>query len=112
MPVRLNGDALNAAFYGPKTLLGTIVATTTKNNHSTAAAFHNTGEALSGKVLWLQPDAACYVMTGTANTTAATTSGVYLAARELYPVVMTGSHKFVACLAVSGTVNLNVFEAV
>ncbi len=108
---RLGNDSqLMQALNGQPTLLGTVVATTTKNNHDTAAPFSNTGEGLKGMTLMLQPDAACYVYFGPLNTQTATTSHVYLDAREKFTVTMKNSDSFVACVAITGTVNLRVFQ--
>lgn len=96
---------------GTPSYLGVIVATTTKNNHDTAAAFNNTGDALTGKCLLIQPDAACYVLPGTANSaTVTTTNGLKLEANSATVIVMTESHGWLACVSVSGTTNLKVWE--
>lgn len=105
-----NPSSMSARLNGTPVLLGTIVATTTKNNHDTAVAFNNTGDALKGKLLMLQPDAACYIDFGTANTGTATTSAIKLAADERVVVSMTEAHGWVACVSVSGTTNLRVWE--
>lgn len=47
---------------------------TSINNHTTAAPFNNTGNALLGKVLILQSDVAYYLVIGQANTVAAVAS--------------------------------------
>lgn len=89
--------------------LGTIVATTTTTNSSTATPFTiNNGARLS-----IQPDAACYVaVSASSSVTATTTNGVKVEANALFPtsVPPTGSAGYVAVLAVSGTVNAKVFE--
>lgn len=96
---------------GTPVLLGTIVATTTKNNNDTAVPFANTGEALQGKVLLIQPDAACYVLPGAASTATVTTSnGVKLQADERAIITMQSGYGFLACVSVSGTTNLKVWE--
>ena len=104
------------ATVGPWRYLGTIVATTTKNNHDTATPFNNSGDALKGKLLMLQPDTACRVNVGTTNAAAAATSGAnkgpHLAADERVQVDMSGSYGWVACVADSGTTNLDVYELV
>lgn len=113
MPSRLAGPQLEVALAGSPNHIGTIVATTTKNNHDTATAFSNTGDALTGKVLLLQPDAACYVKTGATNgQTVTTANGVLLEANEKFPLSMPSGHGFIAALAVSGTANVKVFELV
>jgi hypothetical protein len=91
--------------------LGTIVATTTKNNHDTASAFSNTGAALKGMVLMVQCDAAAYVLPGTANTATVTTgNGVKLEANEKFIFIMGVEHGWLAALAVSGTANCKVWR--
>lgn len=99
-----------AAVNGMPVLLGTIVATTTKNNHDTAVPFNNTGDALKSKPVLLQSDAACYVAFGSTNAVTATTSNVKLAADEKVTFVMDPSYGWIACVAVSGTANLRVSE--
>lgn len=114
--VRLHGDQLFDASNGTPVFLGVIIATTTKNNHDTATPFNNTGDALKGKLLLLQPDTACWVKFGTANTvtasSTATAGSIYLAARERVIVGMAGGlgYGWIACVAVSGTTNLLVHE--
>lgn len=91
--------------------LGTIVATTTKNNHDTNTPFNNTGDALKGKLLMLQSDADCHIAFGTTNAitaaTTATTGSVKLLADERVQVKMGASHGWIACV---GTANLKVWE--
>jgi hypothetical protein len=108
--VRLNGAALDAALFGTPTRLGVIVATTTKNNHDTATPFNNTGDALGGKLLVLQPDTACHITVGSLNTQTATTTAIKLEANERFVLNMGTGPKFLACVAVSGTTNLQVYE--
>jgi hypothetical protein len=111
MPKPLNGLPLADALNGSPTHLGTIVATTTKNNHDTASAFNNTGDALKGKLLMLQPDAACYVLAGTTNAaTVTTTNGVKLAADERVLIRMRENQGWLACVSVTGTTNCRVWE--
>jgi hypothetical protein len=116
MPARIQGHHLVDAINGSPSFLGVIVATTTKNNHDTAAAFNNTGDALKGKMLLLQPDTACWIRVGPLNTqtasATATAGSIYLAARERVIVGMTRDNGFLACVAVSGTTNLQVHEMV
>jgi hypothetical protein len=110
---RLHGPALDEQVYGPANWLGTIVATTTKNNHDTATPFNDTGDGLGGKLLLLQPDAACYVKFGTTNATTVTSSnGLKLAADQFYYVNVPSNYGWVAALAVSGTANVKVFELI
>ena len=95
---------------GTPVLLGTIVATTTKNNHDTAVPFNNTADALKGKVVMLVPDAACYVTFGTTNAITATTAGVPLQAGERVHVNLAEDYGWIACVSVSGTTNLRIWE--
>lgn len=112
-------------FSGRPTFLGVIVATTSKNNHTTAAPFNNTGNALLGKVLMLQSDAAFYLDFGLTNAAAATTSAtgssMLIQANERVTVTMDdvdGTVKagefygWLAAIAVSGTANVKVWELV
>ena len=112
MPARLIGPHLDAALYGSPSYLGTIVATTTKNNFDTAAAFKDTaGEGVGGLLLAVQPDTACYVLPGTASdSTVTTANGVKLAADQIYILNLRQKDLSLCCLAVSGTTNLKVWE--
>lgn len=104
-------ELLTQFLYGDPVLLGTIAATTTKNNNDTAVPFSNTGNGLAGKVLLLQADAACYVITGTANTvTSSATTGVYLAALDPRIIVPKSLNGWLACFPLGASVNLRVFE--
>ena len=112
MSVRYSND-LTTILNGVPTYLGVVVATTTKNNHDTAVPFNDTGEALKGKVIMLQSDAAFYFNAGTVNTgTATTTNGVLVAAGERVILVMGSSYGWMACLAVSGTANIKFWELI
>src|SRR3990167_5807662 len=105
---------------GRPVLLGTITATTTKNNHTTAVPFNNTGNALLGKTLLIQPDSACYIGCGLTNAgTVTTANGVKLAADERVILTMDDIDSSVAAgefygwfasVAVSGTTVLKVWE--
>ncbi len=110
--IRLNGDRANLALNGSPTFLGVIVATTTKNNHDTVAAFNNTGDALKGKIVMIQSDAACYVLAGSLNTSTVTTAnGVKLAPDERVIITMSRDQGWLAGLAVSGTANIRVWSS-
>lgn len=112
MSVRYSND-LTTTLNGVPTYLGVVVATTTKNNHDTAAPFNNTGEALKGRVLMMQSDAAFYFNAGITNAiTATTTNGVLVAAGERVILVMGSSYGWMACLAVTGTANIKFWELV
>lgn len=100
-------EALN----GMPVLLGTITATTTKNNSTTAVPFYTAAPDLSGRVLMLQADSACYVVFGATSALAvATTAGVKLAADEKFYVTLRSDTGLVACLPGSGTTVLRVYE--
>ena len=91
--------------------LGTIVATTTRNNTTTAVPF---SIPASGK-LSVQCDAAAYVTvcTALASCTATTTNGIKLAADQLFTTSTPSSAAgagYVAAVAVTGTANCRVFE--
>jgi hypothetical protein len=112
MSVRPFND-LTAVLNGVPVYLGVVVATTTKNNHDTVAAFNDTGEALKGKVVMMQSDAAFYFNCGTVNTaTATTTNGVLVAAGERVVMLMGSSYGWIACLSVSGTANVKFWELI
>jgi hypothetical protein len=88
--------------------LGTITAdaTTAKTNGNTASTF----TVGAGKVLWVQPDAACYVAPVTASDsviTAATTAKYE--ANALVPLETYDGTPYVCVLSVSGTANVKVF---
>jgi len=111
MADHLSPDSIAAATVGSPSLLGTIVATTTKNNYDTATPFNNSGDGLKGKVLLIQPDAACYILPVTSSTGTVTTSnGVKLAADEKVTIHMGQRFPGLACLSVSGTTNCKVWE--
>jgi hypothetical protein len=106
------GNILEAV-YGSPSYLGTIVATTTKNNHDTATPFNNTGDALKTKMLMVQPDAECYILAGTTNGATVTTgNGVYLDANEKFFITMKSGQGWLACVSLAGTTNLKVWEMV
>jgi hypothetical protein len=96
---------------GTPVRLGTIVATTTKNNYDTATPFNNSGDGLAGKVLLIQADAAGYILPGTASTSTVTTSnGVKVSADERVIITMQSNYLSLAALAVSGTMNVKIWE--
>ena len=89
-------------------LLGTIVATTTKNNSDTATPF----TVQAGARISVQCDAAAHVATATGTTCTATTSNVKVGADQLYDTSVTasGTTGCVAAVAVTGTANCRVYE--
>jgi len=111
MLARLHGPLLDAALVGTPRRLGVIVATTTHaNNGTTAVPFNASGDGLAGKLLLIQPDAACYIAVGETNSAEATTTDVRLEANERVLLNMGKTDKFLATEAVTGTVNLQVYE--
>lgn len=108
MPVRNPPLETLSLTNGVPVFLGVIVATTTINNHDTVVPFSNTGQALTGKVLLLQPSAACHVGFGTTNAVTVTTAnGVKLAADQLVTVAMGSDDGWIACV---GSASLRVWE--
>ena len=109
--LRLGLSPVLEALNGSPAFLGVIVATTTKNNHDTAAPFYNTDPTLAGKILLIQPDAAGYILPGTANTSTVTTSnGVYLGPYERVILTMKSTQGYLAAVSASGTMNVKVWE--
>lgn len=95
---------------GAPALLGTIVATATTNNHTTAVPFNNTSTALAGMYVMLQSDTAFYMVSGSANTVASTAAtGLMIEAYEKYSMYL-ATDGWVACLPVTGTSNVKVFR--
>lgn len=92
---------------GTPTYLGTITATTTKNNNSTASPF----TIPLGQFVLVQCDAATYVLPGTTTGATVTTSnGVKIIADEKYYLMLTLDQAYLAALAVTGTVNCKVWR--
>ena len=114
MITRIGSSQILTPLNGVPAFLGVIVATTTKNNNDTAAPFNNTGEALKGKVILLSPDTACWINFGaTSAVTASTTptaGSIFVNARERISVIMSETVGWVACVAVTGTTNLQIWE--
>lgn len=107
---RLLGTAkLVAVINGSPRYLGTIVATTAKDNSSTASAF----TISAGSTILLQSDTACYVLAGTSadqtQPTVSATNGVYLAALEKYQFILPRATALVQAIAVTGTSNVKVW---
>lgn len=112
--IRASGQYLDQSLNGTPVRLGVIAATTTINNHDTATAFSDTGNALEGKTLLVTCSAAANVnFAGTANTVTASATvtnaayGVPLAAGERVIVTMARGYKWIA---VVGTANCTVWE--
>lgn len=104
-------DQLLVLLNGDPTFLGAISATTTKNNHTTAVPFSNTGTGLAGKTLLLQPDTAGYLLCGSANTAAVTSAnGIKINADERVIISLSDTNGWCAWLASTGTSILRVWE--
>lgn len=91
--------------------LGTIVATTTKNNTDTASPFG----IPAGAKLSIQCDATAYVLVCANSTScsATTTNGIKVSADQLFTTSApssSGGAGYVAVLSASGTANCRVFE--
>lgn len=106
---------------GRPNYLGTIDFTgTSKTNHQATTPFNNTGTALMGKILLLQPDADVYILPVLSNSAAVTSSiGVKLSAGErviltfgdLSSSLVAGEyHGWLAALQVSAGGNLKIWE--
>ncbi len=113
-PARAPIAALGAAIGTPVTL-GVLIATTSVNNATTGTPFNTTaGTGLAGKILLLQPDTACLCKFGAdssvAATTSATGSSFELVAKERVVIWVNQDLGFLACIAVSGTSNVKVWE--
>ena len=86
--------------------VGTLVATTSVNNATTATPFTLTFAAR----ISVQCDATAYVKAVSSATGAVTTAnGVKLAADQLYDVDLEANQKWIAAIASSGTANCKVF---
>lgn len=111
LPAAARADGLlqfTMSLNGTPRYLGTIAASTTKNNHDTAAPFNNTGSGLANKLLLIQCDAAAHILPGTTNATTVTTSnGVKLAADERVVVRMEEGYGWLAAV---GAANCKVWE--
>jgi hypothetical protein len=112
MPSKKSGPAFDALLFGAPSRLGVIVATTTaKNNNDTGTPFNNTGDALAGKVVMVQPDAACTLAVGSSSVAAVSTDE-RLEANEKRIINMPLSSGYVSLRAVTGTVNGQVYELI
>jgi hypothetical protein len=100
--------AFSVPTFGADVRIGTIVATTTKNNSDTAAPF----DIPRNTRLVVQCDVETYITWGTATTAAATAaSGLKLAADEKWETNSTAANIYLAALPVSaGTANCKVFK--
>lgn len=122
---RRNGRSVSeeiAKQSGSPRYLGTITGTVSKTNNTTAANFNDTGNALLGKVLLLQPDVDCYILPVSSATGSVTSSnGIKISAGERVEIqmddpdngVVAGEfYGWIAALPVSGTLNLKIWELV
>jgi hypothetical protein len=108
---------LETLLYGSPVYLGVVDCTNvSKTNHQATTPFNNTGNALCGKPLLIQPSAELFLLPVATNTGAVTTAtGVDLTAKERVVILMTsktGSDNtcWLACILSSGTGNLSVWE--
>lgn len=91
---------------GSPAYLGTIVATTTKNNSDTAAPF----AIEAGQFILVQCDVAAYVLPGTSTAAAATTAnGVKVAADEKFYILLRAGQSYLAIISASGTATCKVW---
>jgi len=103
----------NTRLNGTPLLLGTITATTAKDNADTAVVFNDASPGLAGKLIMLQTDSACYVKCSTAAASAATSAnGILLAAYERVVIWLGESYGWVSVLPVSGTSVVKVWELI
>lgn len=109
-----SGYAIQGPLNGVPVLLGVIQASTTKNNNDTATPFNNTGDALEGKVLMIQCDAAanvrCDGTTSTVTASATITNAAYgphVDANQVVYCTMSLGFKWVAAV---GSANCAVWE--
>ncbi|MEO8758760.1 MAG: hypothetical protein ABI398_13530 [Devosia sp.] len=85
--------------------VGTIVATTTTNNQTTAVPF------VLPRAGAMQCDGAVYVVWGSSSgATATAPAGERVEANALFDFDATPTYRFLAVLPVSGTANCKVFE--
>ena len=98
---------------GTPVLLGTITATTAKDNADTAVVFNDASPGLAGKLVMLQCDSACYIKCSTAAASAATAAnGILLSAYERVVIWLGESYGWVSVLPVSGTSVVKVWELI
>lgn len=91
LAARPTGNLLAAAVVGAPSFLGAVDYTgISTTNHQASTPFNNTGSALCGMVLLLQPTTDVYILPVTTNTGAVTTAnGVLLFANERVELSMT-----------------------
>lgn len=107
-----NLTPLTQAISGCPFYLGTIQSTgSSQDNSDTGTPFNGTGDALKGRALLIQADAACYVLPTTAATTAVTSgTGVLIPANGSWTLTLGTSTGWLAVISVSGTANVKVWE--
>lgn len=102
-------NQLLSAAPGAPAYLGTIIATTAKDNSNTAVQF----TIPAGTLIMLQSDADYYYLPQSVAATAVTTAnGVKVTvAVETWPqrVFLSGNQAYISCLSVSGTANVKVW---
>lgn len=110
-------------YSGSPRYLGTIDFTAaSKTNHTATTPFNNTGTALCGKILLLQPDQDVYILPTNSNTGAVTsTNGYKLLAGQAATITVDDLdskdeagefYGWLAALRVSADGNLKVWELV
>lgn len=77
---------------------------------STGTSARNSTAYVGGEVLLVQPDGAGYLTTGTSTITAASTTGVYLDAREKFYLNLKSTETHIAWISSSGTTNLGIWK--
>lgn len=108
---------------GSPRYLGTIDFTaTSKTNAEATTAFNTAAPRLGGKVLLIQPDQDCYILpVSTSTGTVTSTNGVKLTSGERVQITMDDidptsisgeAYQWLACLRVSASGNLKVWELV
>lgn len=106
-------ESLAENINGSPQYLGVIAANTTTTNHTTAVPFQNTGDGLAGKMLLIQPDAACYLRgVVTNNGTVTTANGVYIGTNERVIITLKSDEGWLAVLGDGAAVNARVWELV
>lgn len=96
------------ALNGSPSFLGTVTATTVKDNSNTSSTFTITG----GSLLMVQCDAASYLLTASsaAAATLTSTNGVRVEAYEKFYLMLLNKEQWLQALAVTGTINCKVWR--
>jgi hypothetical protein len=99
---------------GTPVYLGTIdVTITSKTNSQAATAFSTAEDALEGKVLLIQCDAATFIGPAkTSSGTVTTANGVKLTTDERVIITMAQGYHYLAAIVSAGTANCKFWELV